>query len=59
MVAGNDRGFLCVQINKSAYHRKKDKATAMPNLLFIYWTSVVLMLTLEGMLVNMLKMLGA
>lgn len=31
----------------------------MPNLLFIYWTSVVLMLTLEGMLVNMLKMLGA
>jgi len=30
----------------------------MQNLLFFYWTSVVLMLTLEGMLVNMLKMLG-
>lgn len=30
----------------------------MQNLLFFYWTSVVSMLTLEGMLVNMLKMLG-
>lgn len=29
----------------------------MQNLLFFYWTSVVLMLTLEGMLVNTLKML--
>lgn len=49
-----------MQINKLVYNqKKKDKVTAMPNLLFIYWTSVVLMLTLEGMLVNMLKMLGA
>lgn len=30
----------------------------MQNPLFFYWTSVVLMLTLEGMLANMLKMLG-
>lgn len=31
----------------------------MPNLLFIYWTSVILMLTFESMLVNMLKVPGA